>query len=377
MILQILQNSGLGSPMGGEIIKNTDYLYSGYIVQFYPGMRPNTEAGVTESSWVNCAALYSLNNINFKVGSAEIFQIDGHAMLTVTELMGKLRDYASMIGFCMTRKQLINESRYDRTLFAPLMGLPFHDRPDMAFAVGGISYHGFRVNVTSKALNEMCVNYGNVVTKKGVYALPRCISTGEAMTANAVQFAIAAECVWVSKQERASLVHGYDEKVFREICRVGQFQIPASTSWRRLSNPIDVKGPTAWIAIVIRAKSDIDAGNWVKTCQDSGLDHVKEIMLYTGSTPVEDGLPASFYRTGKIIQSFKHGIDRYIYVFSFETNANSWQMTGHRNFTNSEGSKVAGYYAPSASVLEVDVYACIYNATYTEKGTGGKVWQNH
>jgi hypothetical protein len=99
-------------------------------------------------------------------------------------------------------------------------------------------------------------------------------------------------------------------------------------------------------------------------------------MVVTGSTAIEDGLPASFYRQAKMIESFKHGSDLYTYVFSFETDATSRQMTGHRNMTNSEGVKIAGLYAPCKEMLNVDIYLCSYNAWYTENGTGGKVWGN-
>jgi hypothetical protein len=335
MILHGLQNTGLGNPMSGDLIKNTDFLYSSYVVQHYPGIRANTDAGVNESSWINCPAFYSIRDLNFKIGSQTMFTIDGHAMLLMTELMGKLDDYAQMIGFCKTRRQLINESRYDRTLYAPLMGLPFHDRPDLAFSVGAIAFHGVKANLTARPLNEMVVNYGGVVTKKGLYALPKQIATDQPIQSNAVQFAFATNAVWVSAEERLSLIHGYNESIFREVVKVGEFQIAASATWHREVRDINVKGPVAFLAVTIRSKADIESGNWIKTCQNSGLDWVKEIMIITGSTALEDGLPASFYRTGKIVEAFKRDIDRYVYVFSFETDANSRQMTGHRNLTNS------------------------------------------
>lgn len=330
MIVHALANAGLGNTMSGDVIKNTDFLYTSYIVQHYPAIRANTEYGASETSWINCPAFYSVKEINFKIGSQTMFSIDGNAMLLMTELMGKLDDVAEMIGFCKTRKQLINESKYDRTLYAPLIGLPFHDRPDLAFSVGAIAFHGVKANVVSRPLNEMIVNYGQISTKRGYSAMPKQISTDQVIQNNAVQFAFASNCVWVSGVERLSLIHGYNESLFREVCKVGQWQIPASKTAHREVKDITVKGPVAFLAVTIRSQSDIKSGNWIKCCQNSGLDWVKEIMVITGTTSVEDGLPASFYRTGKIVEAFKHGIDRYTYIFSFETDASSTQMTGHR-----------------------------------------------
>lgn len=346
MIVQALQNSGLGAPMSAELIRNTDFLYTSYIVQTYPAIRPATEAGVNECSWVNCPAFYSIRDLTFKIGSQNIFQIDGLAMLMMTELLGQLDANADNIGYCKTRRNLINQSRFDRTLYAPMIGLPFQGRPDLALSVGAIAFHGVKVSLVSRPLNEMVVNYGGVITKKGLYALPRQISTDQPIQANAVHFSIASNCVWVQAEERLSLIHGYNETVFREVCKVGEFQIPASSTYHREVKPIEVKGPVAFVALTIRSQDDIKAGNWIKCCQDSGLDWVKEIMLITGSTPIEDGLPASFYRTGKIVEAFKHDIDRYTYVFSFETDALSRQPTGHRNLTNAEGVKISALYAP-------------------------------
>jgi len=156
--------------------------------------------------------------------------------------------------------------------------------------------------------------------------------------------------------------------------KIGEFQIAASATNQRQVKELNVKGPVAYIAVTIRKKDDIDAGRWLKDCQDNGLDWVKELMIITGSVALEDGLPAPFYRTAKIVSAFKRGIDRHTYLFSFETNGNSTQMTGHRNLTNSEGVKLSALYAPSSSILEVEVYASVYNAWYTENGTGGKIF---
>ncbi len=59
-------------------------------------------------------------------------------------------------------------------------------------------------------------------------------------------------------------------------------------------------------------------------------------MLFTGTVAREDGLPASYYRSVKVIETFKVSPLRAIYVFAFETNDKCKQFTGHQTMTNVE-----------------------------------------
>ena len=179
MIMQTLQNQGCGHNMTGALIKTPDFMYTSYIAQFYPGIVPNSDAGVQESSWVNAVSLYSVKSLTIKIGSQPMFTLNGHSMLVLMELSGDLDKYASMIGFCKTKAQLIANSRRDQVLFAPMVGMPFQGRPDLAYSIGAIAFHGVNADLQSRALNESVVNYGGVNTKKGLYALPKEIGTGK------------------------------------------------------------------------------------------------------------------------------------------------------------------------------------------------------
>lgn len=116
MILQQLQNQGCGHTMSSTLLKTPDMLYSSYVGQYYPGIVGNSDAGVQESSWVNAPALYSIKSLALKIGSQPMFSMNGHAMLCLMELSGDLDKYASMIGFCKTKSQLIANSRRDQHL---------------------------------------------------------------------------------------------------------------------------------------------------------------------------------------------------------------------------------------------------------------------
>lgn len=80
---------------------------------------------------------------------------------------------------------------------------------------------------------------------------------------------------------------------------------------------MNCKGPVAYMWLTVQAREDgkndflfskkekVELGNWTKLCNDYGLDYISQFMLITGTTAREDGLPAPYYRTGKILESFK------------------------------------------------------------------------
>lgn len=378
MIVQNFSNSGLGNQMTSEMVKNTDFIYHSYVLQYYPGIKPNTAAGITECSWVNCAGLYAIKEYRLTIGSQGVFVIDGFMMLLYAELTGRLWDYASMIGLYKTRSELVRQSKSSRILTVPLLGLPFQNQPNTAFPLGGIIFHAVKSVLIARPLHEMIVNYSSVDTTNeiGRYALPLSKDTNQMVQNTEVQFGLGVNYVWVTKQERVQLLKTYREVIFRELVKGGEFQVPPSTTQQKLTHTLEVKGPVVFAAIEIRSQDDLKQGNWTKLCHDNGDDYVKELMLVTGSVCVEDGLPAPFYRTGKVVEVFKRSIDRQIYIFSFETDAASSQMTGHRNLTNAEKVTLTCVYGPHSMPLETTVTFCVYNAWFTERGTGGKIWSS-
>jgi hypothetical protein len=213
------------------------------------------------------------------------------------EFMGLDQHYASMIGLAKTEQHLINESKYDSVLYAPWIGFPFQDRPDLAFSIGAIAFHNVTSEIMTRNVSELIVNYdGAILSGKGVSALPIEIASNNALNASSVDFTQATNCVWVSADERMSLIHGYNESIFRECLTVGTATIQPSATPQKFSFDLNMKGPCAMMWVTVQSKSDIDAGNWTKLAQDSGEDWFSEGMLITGSTAREDGLPASFYR---------------------------------------------------------------------------------
>lgn len=375
IVVQPLSNSGLGKTMSCNLMKLTDYLLDCWTVQKWAGIAPNTDAGVTKSSWINAKALWSILHHVLKVAAQPMFKLDGNAQLVMMELNGDTEMYASMIGYYFTKNQLIVESKYDVYHFAPWYGFPFHDRPDRAFGIGGIAYHQVSTEIVTRSVEDCVVNYNGVITKgKGMSAMPLRISNGKPVDGDAVEFTLATNCVWVSPAERFNLVHGYNETIFDEHIVAGEFSIAPHNQEHKIEQEINIKGPCTWIAITIIAREDKRIGNILKGCDNYGRDYIKEIMLLTGTTAREDSLPAPFNRIAKPISVFKNGIRRFIYLFAFMTNGKSKQFTGHQNMTNAEKLKIAAILHPHDDTLDFRVDANVLNAYYTERGAGGRIW---
>jgi len=374
MLQQSFQNVGLGKNNVCTLNKTPDFLYTSYLMMYLPAIRANVDSGVEECAWVNSAGTTAIRSLSIKIGNQAVFQIDGHQILALIELFGLLDNYKDQIGFSYTRNQQIADSKRDRYLFVPMLGLPFFDRPDTAFNIGSIAFHQVTCEVSTRPLSDMTINFGSGANPIQAYALPIEINTNAVISATSVDMALATNCVWVSGQERAGLIQGYNEIMFKEHLKAAECTVAATNSSQRVEIDVSIKGPCTYIFVTIQSQADLDAKNYTKLCQDTGLDYITEMMLITGSTAREDGLPAQAYRTLKVLESFKSLPHRHIYVLAFETDSTSHQMTGHQNFTNVDKIKFSALYQPHSSPLQVRVDAGVYNGVYTEKGSGGRIW---
>lgn len=178
---------------------------------------------------------------------------------------------------------MIKDSSCNRILAAPLCGLPFQEEPDTAFNPGSITFHSIQVQVNSRTLSELIINWDGT---DGVIALPFNINTNAVVSNNNdFDFGIAARMAWVSKQERSPLVFGFNETIFQEIQLAGEKSVDPKAGEETIKMDVDMKGPTTFLVLQVQSESDVNAGNWTKCCDDQGRDYVKEFMLITSSTP--------------------------------------------------------------------------------------------
>jgi len=376
MLVQGVQNSGASKTMSALLTKSPDLSYTSYTVSSWKGIQPNSDYSGSSVSYVNAKALFVNKLMRYKLSTQTLFEIDGKNQLVLAELMGVLEDFAPMIGFCYTKDQLIEDSRFDVIHYAPWWGFPMQDNPHLTFAIGSIAFHPMNFEQQNRSINELVVNYDGVKTKgRGILALPVEVKSQLPVSSSTVEFALATNCVWLSKAERSNIMTSYIEVIFKEHINAGEHSEGPCSVLKKVSFDLNVKGPTAYIWLTVQSKDDIESGNWIKTFDDYGLDYITEVMLITGTTPREDGLPASFYRTGKILEGFKVSVRRAIYLVGlFETNDKSKQPNGHQSMTNVERLSISMMVKPHKCILEFSAVAAVYNGVYTEKGGGGKMW---
>lgn len=375
VIVQPVNNTGAGKTMSTQLTKTPDLLYNSYTVSSWYGIQANTDCGVTKTSWVNGKALFVNKAMRLKIANQTLFEVDGVIQLALLEFQGVLEDYASLVGFNYTVDQLIEDSKFDVIHYAPWYGFPMQDRPDLAFAIGTIAFHPVTWEQQNRGICELIVNYDGCTQKgRGIYALPIEIQTGAVVSQSSVDFVLATNMIWVSPEERTCLLNGYNEIIFKEYMVIGEHSEGPACNEKKITFDLNAKGPVAHIWMQVQNRNDIDNGNWVKNLDDYGLDYIREWTLITGTTPREDSLPAAFSRTAKVIETFKVGISRALYVISFETNATSRQMTGHQTMTNVEKLQISAIVKAHKCTLDFTAYAAIYNGAYTERGGAGKIW---
>lgn len=258
--------------MTANLTKTPDKIYDSYTVSGWAGIKPNVEAGVTKCSYVNARAVYINKLRRLKIATQSLFEIDGHSQLVLMELLGILDDYAPLIGLCYTKEQLIEESKFDCVLFDPWFGFPMQGRPDLTFNMGSIAFHPFNFEQQNRPINEMVHNYDGVLTKgRGLSALPLEISSGAPVSHTSVEFTLATTCVWVSPEERLSLLNGYQEIIFKEILQIGEHTEPASNTEKKVTFDLNCKGPVAYMWLTVQAREDVENGNHTKVYSDTPI----------------------------------------------------------------------------------------------------------
>jgi len=372
MMQQALANFGLGkSNVSCNLVKTPDFLYTSYVLEHFPPLQADTSVlGVDDTTWVNCPALFALQQITLQAGNQNIFLMDGQGMFVLCNLMGMLEMYGKMIGFSKTLAQLKLNSKVAQDLYAPMIGFPFLNRPDLSFQIGAVSFFNVTVNITTRPLNMMLVNWTNALYVGGALLPFNLENTNQKVTSNDVFLGLSTNNVWVSNEERLSIVSAYRETIFKEFLNLGTFTAitPTSATNSPTLFTLSLKGCAPYICFVVQSNDDVNNNKWERFCDINGGDWIKFCMLITGSTAREDGLPARFYREGKAVESFRIALKRYIYIFSFETNENERQFTGHQDFTNAESVSLALIFAPTlvATTVLVTVYASVLNGWYSE-----------
>lgn len=236
MMVQGVQNSGANKTITAQLTKTPDKLFDSYTVSGWCGIKPNSEAGVTKTSYVNARALYINKGRTLKIATQPLFSIDGHTQLIFMELMGVLDDYASLIGLCYTKEQLIEESKFDTVLMDPWFGFPMQGRPDLTYNIGSVAFHPINFEQHNRSISECIVNYDGIVTKgRGLLALPLEIGSNQTVSSNSVDFTLATTCVWVSSQERLALLNVYNEIIFQELLQIGEHTEPTSATEKKVS----------------------------------------------------------------------------------------------------------------------------------------------
>ena len=377
-LLQSFNNNGAGHVMEVTLTKSPAYYHTTYILSSWKGIEANLETGDSQVSYVNGRGFRAIKSAEIRVANQLIHSTNGLIAFLNIDLDGQLGTYGLSGGVHLTRQALIDDSSKDTTLYTLCKGWSFADPdyPSRAWSIGGIAFHTVSCKVQTADISDLVVNYSNISSNQGYYSLPLEVSTGKAVSATSVQFKLMTKAVFVGKAEENDLLSKEvpNESIFKE-CLVNPTKtIVASSSELRQDIDIEARGSVAAIIVTIRSTKDLAAKNWMKDCADNGNLWVKNCMIMTGSTPYEDGLPASNYCGPRIAEAYGSQSQRHTLVFSFENNEKAVYPTGQLTTSNMDKLRFTATFPPHDQDLQVDILTMVYNGWYTMSGTCSRIW---
>lgn len=361
-------NSGAGKRGETTLLRSVDYLSSSMTITYAPALAPRVENGVTECSYVNALGFALLNNIQFRISTQNLYTMEGFVMFVLCDLLGLLEEYAEMIGYCKTKTQLIAQSKTSRYIATPLIGFPFQNGPDSAFACCGVNYFPINCVVNVRGLNDLFINYSDLAETPN--AVPRNLISGEILTKDDINMILSSKNVWCTKPERDSMATNYNETIFPEFRVVGHADVSSGPDGQKVPFAIDMKGPVNFVILIAQEKQNIDSGNWTNFASSDGSDIVQQFNIITGNTARQDSLPGVVQRL-KCVELFGQRSTGCVYLLEFCNNGRT--ISGHQSFTNIDKQSCVVYLNKHADV-HLTLIAGEYNAIWSELGNSGRVW---
>jgi hypothetical protein len=135
-------NAGANKTMVADLTKAPDFMFKTAIYDAWPGLKPNSQKGITvkKSHWVNSRGFHYHKSHKVKIATQPLFQVDCHQAQLLLELSGLAEAYAPYVGLCMNMNELLEQSSKATITITPFVGFPFHKDPSTAFNIGNHNY---------------------------------------------------------------------------------------------------------------------------------------------------------------------------------------------------------------------------------------------
>jgi len=248
-------------------------------------------------------------------------EVSGKAGKRLTEMVGKRK----------TRKALIEDSRYDRTLYVPL---PFSYTltPGNALALINLIGQGFHLHFQFEELrNLITISDEDVVVYKS--------SNGELLTDNDLNVQLHTTYVHLSDEERLKFANAD----FNQLQTQTQVQKVQSQRQKQISVKLDFQHPVIELLWAIRREINEDNNQWFDYSGIDGRDSLEEVVLkFNGGVRVA-GLHGSYYRLVQNYQFHSSIPKAFIYCYSFSLDPESPAPQGTTNFARIESVLMTFY----------------------------------
>lgn len=363
-IVHQFANQGAGKTMSAELTKAPDFQTKTFTLTHWPAIGANAKQGVLIKNvhYANARGVYFEKFRREKVASAVMFSDDYHQRYLWMELLGCLQEWKDQIGLCYNEERLIDQSGKPSITIAPWLGnFPFQHQSCTGFNVGTIGSFKIVAESQNRPMSEMIIT-NFIGDASGLFVVPRNLADDTPLTADAIQSILAVKYVWVDENERTLMNDNYREIKYKHMLLAGETTVDPTTKAKPIDIPLECRGEATQILLTVQADSDLESGKWLKTCDEKSGDFINGCMLFLNDKAAEDGLPAQFYRTANIIDSWKVTPNRHVYLVSvFDTNPHSPYFSGGRILSPYSKLKLVVDVKPTKESLHLRADYIVWN----------------
>lgn len=330
------------------------------VLDWQPPVPPATQT-IDECTGLNTPYAHYINAIGQFLIKAASLVIGGHVIDTLyndylfmwEELSGKAgKRLAEMIGKRFTRAQLVEDSRFNRTLYVPLP-FWFTQCSGNALPMCSLQFHAVQVHIRFEELRKSIQ-----VSQPNVQVLN--VNTGAPIANGDLTARLDTTYVYLDCEERDLFSTGCFEQLITQVQ-------PASISGsgKELRVDLNFNHPVIELIFAVRRQKQELINNWFNYSGFFGLDPVKSVSLFLNNAPRFSQREGKYFRTVQPYQHHSNIPDAFIYNYCFALHPEEPQPSGSCNFSRIDSVKlvleIQDRLAASMDLLSAIVFARSHN----------------
>jgi len=285
------------------------------------GVDPCTGLETPYAHYINAVGQFLIKRASIVIGGHVIETLYNDFLFMWEELSGKPgKRLTEMIGKRFTRAQLVEDSRFQRTLYVPLP-FWFTQCSGNALPICSLQFHGIQILISFEQLAKVIqVSAATVTVVKNADRM--------AITNQDLQARIDTTYVYLDMEERDLFATGCFEQLITQTQALYQ---PSKGKQIRMN--LNFNHPVIELIFAVRRHLHEKVNNWFNYAGKWGLDPVTQVDLLLNNSPRFGSREGRYFR---MVQPYQHHTnipDSFIYNYSFALHPEEPQPSGSCNFS--------------------------------------------